>query len=455
MAAKNLTKPKVNLQFELSSSGITRLVKAEASCEEMVMVDEQVEVDDEDDNNNTITINATGDAKVDDADGKEAEDDAAADKEAEKTETKEDETKAEEKDSESTEEKAESESTEKDDKAEEDSKAGDDKSETKDDKTKKDDKAKKEKKPKKKKKFITVQKEKKKVHKRALTIITYHVGRIQPYSKDISEESVSKLKELAAKDQALKELEETKNKVESYIYYIKNKLSDNEEEVSKVSTEEQRTALYELASGTEDWLYEDGYDADLETFQKKYEELYTPADGEIFFRMTEATARPQAILSLQTKLTKVKELMAKWKESMPQVTEDEISDVLGKTSKIEEWIVEVEEKQSKLASHEMPAFNSTEVPLQTKSLNTLISKLSRRPKPKPKKEKKNETKDDAKNETGDDAAKDTEGDKKDEGESNTEDKKEKDESGEGKDEKQESSTADDGADDSDSDDPEL
>merc|ERR1712232_757028 len=300
-------------------------------------------------------------------------------------------------------------------------------------------KPKRRKKPKKKKKFITVQKEKKKVHKRALTIITYHVGRIQPYSKDISEESVSKLKELAAKDQALKELEETKNKVESYIYYIKNKLSDNEEEVSKVSTEEQRTALYELASGTEDWLYEDGYDADLETFQKKYEELYTPADGEIFFRMTEATARPQAILSLQTKLTKVKELMAKWKESMPQVTEDEISDVLGKTSKIEEWIVEVEEKQSKLASHEMPAFNSTEVPLQTKSLNTLISKLSRRPKPKPKKEKKNETKDD----------------KKDEGESNAEDKKEKDESGEGKDEKQESSTADDGADDSDSDDPEL
>merc|ERR1712238_42039 len=39
MAAKNLTKPKVNLQLELSSSGIIRLVKAEASCEEMVMVD--------------------------------------------------------------------------------------------------------------------------------------------------------------------------------------------------------------------------------------------------------------------------------------------------------------------------------------------------------------------------------------------------------------------------------
>lgn len=471
MAAKNLTKPKVNLQFELSTSGIIRLVKAEASCEEMVMVDEQVEVDDEDDNNNTITINATGDAKVDDA-----EEEVATDKETENTEAKEaekaeskedetkaevkskdDETKAEEKEADSTEEKSESETPEKDEKTDEADKVGDDdnatKSESKDEKTKKDAKGKKEKKPRKKKKFITVQKEKKKIHKRALTIKTYHVGRIQPYSKDISEESISMLEELAAKDQALKELEETKNKLESYIYYIKNKLSDNEEEVAKVSIEEQRTALYDLASSTEDWLYEDGYDADLETFQKKYEDLYQPADGEIFFRMAEATARPQAILSLQTKLTKVKELMAKWKESMPQITEDETSDVLGKTAKIEEWITEVEEKQSQLAAHEMPAFNSTEVPLQTKSLNTLITKLSKKPKPRPKKVPKNETKDDSKNETSD-AAKDdktAEEEKKDEGENTTKTDNEKGESEEGvKDETQESSTEDDS-----SDDPEL
>jgi len=281
------------------------------------------------------------------------------------------------------------------------------------------------------------------VHKRSLTIKAYHVGRIQPYSEDISTESVSKLKELAAKDQALKDLEETKNKLESYIYYIKNKLSDNEEEVAKVSTEEQRTALYELASSTEDWLYEDGYDADLETFQKKYEELYQPADGEIFFRMAEATARPQAILSLQTKLTKVKELMTKWKETMPQITEDEISDVLGKAAKIEEWITEMEEKQAQLAPHEMPAYNSTEVPLQTKSLNSLIAKLSKKPKPRPKKVPKNETKEE-KNETKEeDAGK----------EEKSEEKKEEDakESGETKEENAEATE--DGADDSD--DPEL
>merc|ERR1712228_24498 len=181
---------------------------------------------------------------------------------------------------------------------------------------------------------------------------------------------------------------------ESYIYYIKNKLSDKEEEIAKVSTEEQRTALHELASSTEDWLYEDGYDADLETYKAKYDSLYEPADGTLFFRLKEAIDRPAAILAMQTKMTKVKELMEKWKVSMPQITDDERADVLAKVEKIEEWMKEMEEKQSKLEPYDTPAFNSTEVSLQSKSLYTLVTKLGKRPKPKPKKVPKNETKSD-------------------------------------------------------------
>lgn len=47
MEAKGLGKPKVSLQFELSSSGIINLSKAEAAVEETYIVTEEVEVDDE------------------------------------------------------------------------------------------------------------------------------------------------------------------------------------------------------------------------------------------------------------------------------------------------------------------------------------------------------------------------------------------------------------------------
>ena len=47
MEEKGLGKPKVSLQFELSQSGITELIKAEAAVEENYTVVEDVEVDDE------------------------------------------------------------------------------------------------------------------------------------------------------------------------------------------------------------------------------------------------------------------------------------------------------------------------------------------------------------------------------------------------------------------------
>merc|ERR1712071_149040 len=47
MEEKGLGKPKVSLQFELSTSGITKLVKAEAAVEEMVIIKEEVEVEED------------------------------------------------------------------------------------------------------------------------------------------------------------------------------------------------------------------------------------------------------------------------------------------------------------------------------------------------------------------------------------------------------------------------
>lgn len=49
MKEKGLGTPKVSLQFEMSVSGLTRLVKAEAAVEEIVVVQEEVEVDDDED----------------------------------------------------------------------------------------------------------------------------------------------------------------------------------------------------------------------------------------------------------------------------------------------------------------------------------------------------------------------------------------------------------------------
>lgn len=128
-------------------------------------------------------------------------------------------------------------------------------------------------------------------------------------------ESQAKLQQLAQADKDRMMLEESKNKYESYIYYIRNKLIDHEEEIAKVTTEEQREALRKSAEDAEEWMFDEGFSADLKTYDEKFVELSTPAE-KAFFRMAELTARPKAIDALSAKLTKIEELIKKWETTM-------------------------------------------------------------------------------------------------------------------------------------------
>ena len=204
-------------------------------------------------------------------------------------------------------------------------------------------------------------------------------------------ESKDKLDELARKDKERMMLEKIRNDYESYIYHIKNTLIDKEEEVGAVTNQAQRDTLQKSAEDAEEWMYDDGYDASLQKYEEKYKELTEPAE-KVFFRMKEVLARAESITALNEKLEKIVNLMKKWETTMPQITEDERNDVLEKVEVVRKWITEKSEAQAAADPSEDPVFTSEEVPLQTKDLHTVISKLSRRPKPTPpKEEKKNET----------------------------------------------------------------
>ena len=165
------------------------------------------------------------------------------------------------------------------------------------------------------------------MHRQSLSVLSYHTGPIQPYSAVVKAESAEKMAELDRKDKERVLLEEARNKVESYIYHIKNKLADDEENIGKISTEEQREAIRKAAEDAEEWMYDDGYGADLATMEDKYAELSGPAE-KIFNRVSEMTARPAAIKSLEERLAKMVKLMATWETSKEQVTAEERQEVL-------------------------------------------------------------------------------------------------------------------------------
>merc|ERR1712176_504369 len=174
----------------------------------------------------------------------------------------------------------------------------------------------------------------------------------------------------------------------------------------------------------EDWMYDDGYDADFATYTEKYVELTEPAE-KLFFRMVEVIERPKAVGALREKLDKIENLMQKWETTHPQVTDEERADVLSKVEDVKNTLLEKEEAQAAADPSEDPVFTSAEVPLLTKEIQSLLSKLSKRPKPKV--EKKNETESDANANSTESTDKEGEEKSTEEGEEkSTEDAKEED-----------------------------
>lgn len=353
MEEKGLGKPKVSLQFMLSNSGMTSLVKAEAIVEEKYTVEVEVEVEDEDDKSTETSSDETSTS-----DGENGSEETTSESESN------------EKTTDNKSESGESEESQSDTSTEESS--TDKKEEPKKKKTK------------------LVEQEKKKTHRKALDVESYHVGKIQPLSKDLVEEYKSNIATLAELDKQRILLEEAKNKLESYFYTVKNKLLDEEENIAKISTEDQREELTKLSRDAEDWLFDEGDTADLETIQAKYDELATPAE-QVWFRLKEMTERPAAVKALNEKLVEIEEKFSKWVADLTHITEEEKDEVHSNIENARKWVSDKVDAQAEKDGHEDPVFTSEEVPLQTKPIQKLISKLSKKPKPKPPKVEKKET----------------------------------------------------------------
>jgi len=223
-----------------------------------------------------------------------------------------------------------------------------------------------------------------------LTVTAYNVGRIRPHTPELIEASKAKLLKLAANDKERMLLEESKNRVESYIYRIKNKLMDEEEDIAEVSTDKQRAECQKAAEDAEEWLYDDGYNADFATMEDKYAEISVPFQ-KILLRVAEATERPATTEKFKTKLADVEALMKKWETTMPQVTKEEVDQVTEKVNEAKKWIEKKEKEQSKKKAHDEPAYDSADIPAQFQPVEALVMRLSKKPKPKPVKKKVNAT----------------------------------------------------------------
>merc|ERR1712176_1496143 len=98
-------------------------------------------------------------------------------------------------------------------------------------------------------------------------------------------------------DRIVQETSDMRNDLESYIYDMRDKIS-MDSNLGAYATQAEKDAFMKKNEETENWLYEDGFDAKKDVLFAKLTELKA-LGGPVENRASEAAARPVAVASLQ------------------------------------------------------------------------------------------------------------------------------------------------------------
>eukprot|EP01122_Echinamoeba_exundans_P006651 TRINITY_DN1917_c0_g1_i2.p1 TRINITY_DN1917_c0_g1~~TRINITY_DN1917_c0_g1_i2.p1 ORF type:complete len:688 (-),score=208.90 TRINITY_DN1917_c0_g1_i2:23-2086(-) len=206
-------------------------------------------------------------------------------------------------------------------------------------------------------------------------------------SQELLKAGRKKLEDLDEKDRVRKETAKAKNAVESFVYDTRDKIYSDE--VVGMSTEAEREEVSAALSSAAEWLDDEGFDATKTVYQDKLKELQAKSD-KIMNRVRESTARPQAIESCLA-VFNLTRTIAENITSKFEVTEEERESLVKKVDETEEWLNSSIAEQEKLQPHEDPAVQSSEINKRCQDIQfrvrVLLKRPIRRPKPKPKVEK--------------------------------------------------------------------
>lgn len=352
---KHLGKPKVQLSFYLDHNGILKLQKAEATLEEIIVPKEENVTD-------ANTTDGTAEAKKDgEGDKNETEPLLNEDKKQEEsnsTEEKELENKPK--------------SAENSEKNENITKAP--------------------------------PKPKKKIHRKQLNfkyIAPNNEGAVLAMSGEDKKKSMKVLEELQQADDERRIRDSLKNTLESYVFSTRSKIREHEEDLEKVSTDEEREKIMEDLEGIEDWLYEDGDEGGANAPVDAYKEKRKKMDERVnalFFRHAELEERPKSVETARIILEAAKHKTTGWITERTQISEDDRNKVMKMIEDIGKWLDEKEKKQENVEMTDTPAFTSSDVKAQIRPLQRLMSRMLAKKVPEPvDPNKKNET--EAKTET--------------------------------------------------------
>ncbi|CAG4951102.1 unnamed protein product [Parnassius apollo] len=197
---------------------------------------------------------------------------------------------------------------------------------------------------------------------------------LQPLTPEQFKTSKSKIKELNIIDKKRIERETALNNLEAFVVDAQMKV--DMDEYAECGTEEQIEEIKKLCSEISEWLYEEGYEAETETYDAKLT-LLKDKTNPIFYKHWEHRERPDAIAAIRSMLNSSQEFLKMAKNYTKEAnserdifTDVEIGVLEKKIDETESWLNKSIEEQNQLKKND-------DIKLTVDSIREKMSNLDR------------------------------------------------------------------------------
>jgi len=205
------------------------------------------------------------------------------------------------------------------------------------------------------------------------------------------------------------ETDEKRNDLESYIFQIRDKVTERGEYGPFLSGKDREQFSSELTQA-EDWLY-DHPDATKIEYIDKLDELKSTGDT-VVWRFKEAGMRDDWIKAVQGTVDNYRNAASSPGDKYGHIAPEKLAKIVGACNDLEKWLRDMQAKQDAMPKHEKPVLICADMEKRNQELARVADEILREPRPPAPKAEKKESKGDSND--GKDEAPKEDGEKKEE-----------------------------------------
>merc|ERR1712137_1297672 len=176
------------------------------------------------------------------------------------------------------------------------------------------------------------------------------------------------------------DMDEKRNDLESYIFTMRDKVSEHGEYGQFVTNQDRSTFLDDLMRA-EDWLY-DVEEATKLMYIEKLQELKTHGDP-VVWRFKEDGMRPDWVAAVNGTIVNYRAAANEPGDRYGHIAEEKLASINDECEKTEKWLHDTLEAQSKLPKHARPVLLCSDMEKKNQGLAKFADVILKEPKPAP------------------------------------------------------------------------